>query len=311
MTLRNRHLSRIAAAALAVSALACLVVAPAFASAIRVLVNDEPITSYDVQQRATMLKLFTGGKSGEKQAIDQLVDEKLMLQEAKRRHVTVSDDELNSEIANRAQAAKMTAAQFSQALKQQGVQPDTFKEFLRANMAWARIVRARFRATVNVTDQDVTAALGARSDAGATQAAVEYMVQPIIFVVPAGSSSAAANERLKAATAFRQGFKGCDQSVAQAGSSPIIVVLPTVRREESGLPDAIKKELAATEIGSATKPERIAEGFQILGVCSKNTIAGETEAAVSVRQEITGERGKLLARRYLLDLRSDAVIEYR
>jgi peptidyl-prolyl cis-trans isomerase SurA len=30
-----------------------------------------------------------------------------------------------------------------------------------------------------------------------------------------------------------------------------------------------------------------------------------------VRDEISGERGQLLARRYLRDLRSDAVIEYR
>ncbi len=314
MTSRKRHLPRVAVAVLAFAALACAAALPAFAgSAIRVLVNDEPITTYDIQQRTKMLRLFTGGKEGEKQAIDQLIDEKLMLQEAARRHVDVTDADVDQELASRASNTKMTASEFTQALRRSGLDPSSFRQFLRANIAWGQIVRARFRATVSITDQDVTAALNAEhgNSGSQQQAAIEYMVQPIVFIVPSGSSGAVVNERLNAANAFRAKFQGCDHSLEQAGGSPVIVVKPSIRREESGLPDDIKTALAGTEVGKTTKPERISEGFQILGVCAKNTIAGETEAAVAVRQEITGERGKLLARRYLRDLRSDAVIEYR
>ncbi len=53
------------------------------------------------------------------------------------------------------------------------------------------------------------------------------------------------------------------------------------------------------------------EGIQIVAVCAQNAIAGQTEAALEAREEISSERGQLLARRYLRDLRSDAVIEYR
>ena len=81
-----------------------------------------------------------------------------MLQEAKRRNVEVSDAEVDEEFANRARAAKLTAEQFTQAMRQAGIDAQTFKDFLRANMAWQRVVRARFRATVEITDQDVAAA---------------------------------------------------------------------------------------------------------------------------------------------------------
>jgi peptidyl-prolyl cis-trans isomerase SurA len=300
-------------AAFVLSALACLAATPALAaSTIRVLVNDQPITSYDIQQRTKMLRVFTGGKAGEKEAIDQLIDEKLMLTEAKARNIEVSDAELDQEVARRAESAKMSVTQFGQALRQAGIELETFKQFLRANMAWSEVVRARFRATVNITDQDITAALGARTEAGtAEQAAVEYMVQPIFFMVPEGASNAVANESLSQANAFREGFRGCDQSLAQVGGAPGIVVRPIVRREEAGLPPAIKEALAATEVGGTTKPARVPEGYQILAVCAKNTIAGQTSATVTVREELNDERGKLLARRYLRDLRSDAVIEYR
>ena len=49
------------------------------------LVNDEPITSLDIQERAKMMSIFSRGKEGEKEAIDQLIDEVLMIQEAKKR----------------------------------------------------------------------------------------------------------------------------------------------------------------------------------------------------------------------------------
>ncbi len=301
-----------AAAAFVLAALAFFVApTPASANSIRVLVNDEPITTYDIQQRSQMIRVFTRGKAGEKQAIDQLIDEKLMLQEAARRHISVSDQDVEQEIANRGRTAHMTEVQFDQALRQAGLDPNSYREFLHANMAWQMTVRARFRATVNITDQDVAAALGANNAAGTEEAVTEYMLQPILFIVPAGASSATANRRLAEANAFRRSFQGCDQSVAQAGGSPGIVVRPQMRREESGLPSGLKAALAKLDIGGTTEPERVNEGFQIVAVCAKNAVAGETQAAATARAEISDERGKLLARRYLRDLRSDAVIEYR
>ncbi len=302
----------ITVAAVLFAALAFLVAAPAAsASSIQILVNDQPITSYDIQQRAKMLQVFSRGKAGRKEAIDQLIDEKLMVQEAARKHITVSDAEVDQEIANRARGARMTTAQFRQALRQAGLDPNSFRAFLHANMLWKKTVGARFRATVNVTDQDIVAALGAQGQEGEQQAASEYMLQPILFIVPSGASRSTANSQLAAANAFRKGFQGCDHSVEQASGTPGIVVKPQIRREETAMADSLRTTLARVEVGGTTAPEQVPEGYQIIAVCAKNAIAGETQAAVAAREEISGERGQLLARRYLRDLRSDAVIEYR
>ena len=308
------HAAQVACATLVFAALAGLSGAPALAqSAIRVLVNDEPITSLDIQQRTKMIGIFSRGNQGEKQAIDQLIEEHLMLQEAKRRNVDVTDEEVDQEFANRARAAKLSSDQFVQAMRQAGISPQTFREFLRANLAWAEIVRARFRATVNVTDQDVAAALTERQPAeGAEQqTAIEYRLQQILFVVPAGAGAGVEANRRSEANAFRSAFQGCDQSLQQASASPGIVVKPQVRREAGQLTPALKEGLANLEVGGTSEPERVPEGIQIVAVCAKNAIAGQTEATVEVREEISSERGQLLARRYLRDLRSDAVIEYR
>lgn len=282
-------------------------------SAIRVLVNDEPITSYDIKARTKMLSVFTNGREGEKAAIEQLIEERLMMQEAKLRNVDVSDEEIEQEFANRARAAQLTPDRFTQAMRQAGIDPRSFKNFLRANMAWQQIVRARFRATVNISDQDVTAALAAReSTEGEQQNEIfEYRLMPILFVVPSGAGAGAESQQRKEAEAFRAAFQGCDSALQLAQGKPGIVVRPQVRREESQVAPALKDVMKAMEIGGTTPPERVPEGIQIVALCAKNVVAGETEASAETRQEISTERGELLARRYLRDLRSDAVIEFR
>jgi peptidyl-prolyl cis-trans isomerase SurA len=206
----------------------------------------------------------------------------------------------------------LSAAQFQQAMRQAGFDPQTFKSFLRANMAWAQIVQSRFRATVDITEQDVVAALTGREAAPEEQRkATEYLVQQIIFVVPGGAGAGVVAQQQKEAAAFRSAFQGCEQSLQQASGKAGVVVKPPVRREEGQLGANLRAKLAGLEVGGVTQPEKVPEGIQLLAVCAKSEIAGQTEAAVEAREEISSERGQLLARRYLRDLRSDAVIEYR
>lgn len=317
MNVLNLAYIRAALFALAALGLVAGSMAPAAAqSTIRILVNDEPITSYDIQQRSRMLQVFTGGKQGEQEAIEQLIEERLMLQEAKRLNIEVTAAEVDAEMEIRARATKLSITQFAQALRQAGIDRETFEEFLLANMAWGKVVRARFRATVDVTEQDVTAALADREPTGEEATgeeatAFEYRLQPILFIVPGGATANVEAQRRSEANAFRESFQGCDQSLQQAAGMPGVVVKPQMRREEGQMSPAQREAFAKLEVGSTTEPERIAEGFQIIGICAKNAIVGQTEAAVEVRQEISSERGQLLARRYLRDLRSDAVIEYR
>lgn len=300
----------------AMLALAAEFAAPpqAFAqSAVRVLVNDDPITTYDIQNRARMLGLFSGGRQGEKEAMEQLIDERLMLQEAARVGATISDEEVDAEFADRATQAKLNADQFAQAFRQAGVDPQTFKDFLRANMIWGDIVRARVRSTVDVSETDVAAALAKRDDVTEEegQEAYEYMLQQILFVVPAKGGGGLEAQRRNDANAFRGAFQGCDASLAQAQGLAGAVVKPQVRREDNQMSGALKEAIAGLEVGGIVGPERVEEGFQLVAVCAKKPIAGHTQATQATERELTNERGTMLARRYLRDLRSDAVIDYR
>jgi peptidyl-prolyl cis-trans isomerase SurA len=156
-----------------------------------------------------------------------------------------------------------------------------------------------------------TALAGRKADEAAQKASIEYMLQQILFVVPENAAAGAEARRRSEASAFRGQFKGCDQSVQQATGNPNIVVKPAVRRDESQISDELLKALAPLSVGGITEPQRVKEGIQLVAVCAKKEVPGRTKATEEARTEINSERARMLARRYLQDLRSDAVIEYR
>ncbi len=286
--------------------------APAAAqSAIKVLVNDRPITTYDVRNRARFLQLTSGGQAGEKQAIEELIDEQLKLQEARRLNVGVSEQDIEQAFGTMAQRAQLSPNELEQALRQEGVNPDTLRNRILAELAWAEVVRARFRATVSVTDQDLAEAMAERGGASEAPALQQYDLQPIIFVVPEGSSDAYRAQRRREADAFRSRFSECERTLEQAKGLKDVVVRPTIRRDESQLDGATAETLAALDAGGTTPVEQVEEGYQLVGVCAKRALEGQTKASQELRSELMNERGQLMARRYLRDLRTDAIIEYR
>lgn len=75
-------------------ALLLLAMAPVSAASVAVTVNGEGITDIQVAQRVALFKLE--GKSGQKTAQDELINEMLMVQEAKRLGFTVSEAEIDA-----------------------------------------------------------------------------------------------------------------------------------------------------------------------------------------------------------------------
>ena len=282
-------------------------------STIKVIVNDTPITSYDIDNRFKFLKLTSRGRASREQAIDQLIDEQLKFQEAKRRNYTVPDAEVDRAYNGIASRAKLTPAKLTAALRQQGINPITLKNRIRADIAWNRIVRADARSALNVTELDVIEALGGRSEDGDTKAEAdiaEYTIQQILFVVPKKSSKAYSTQRRREADGFRSRFKGCDDANELAKGLRDVVVRPMIRRTELQL-DNLAEEVAETAVGKTTRPREIDTGYELLAICAKKTIRGASKESTEIRGELLNERGQLYSQQKLRDLRSGAMIERR
>lgn len=296
----------------AVAFLTCLVVTfglPAHAqSKIVALVNDEPITSYELNQRTKLLKLTTRTGSRSK-ALQELIEEKLKLREAKRRGINPAPQEVDNAFASIASRTKMSPSQLGQALSKSGVSPEALKSRLRAELAWARTVRARFRGTVRVEEADVLASARARGDMG--RSVKEFTLKQVIFIVPNGSSDSETAKIKKQAQRFHPTIAGCDAVLAQIQGMRDVVVKTVGRRDESQLSGPLLEKLNALQVSQATEPAPIKEGFEMLVICNIREVASDTAALDEVRTEMMDKEGQLLARRYIRDLRQDAVIDIR
>ncbi len=277
-------------------------------SKIVALVNDEPITSYELDQRTKLLKLTTRTGSRSK-ALEELIEEKLKLKEAQRRGINPSPQEVDSAFASIAGRTKMSPAQLGQALGKNGVSPEALKARLRAELAWARTVRARFRGTVNVEEADVLASARSRGDM--ERMVKEFTLKQVIFIVPKDASDSEAAAVKKKAQRFQPTIAGCEAVLAQTQGMRDVVVKTVGRRDESQLSGPLLEKLASLQVGMATEPAPIDEGFEMLVICNIREIASDTAALDEVRTEMMDKEGQLLARRYIRDLRQDAVIEIR
>ncbi|WP_422375920.1 SurA N-terminal domain-containing protein [Roseibium sp.] len=285
--------------------------APAHA-AIRVIVNDVPITDYDISQRARLITLTQrkSASAAKKQAKEELIDDQVKLGEATRMGVDISQSEVDNAYANIARNVKMSPAQLNKALRSGGVKPDTLKARLKAQLAWSRIVRSRFSGNIDVNESDIIAALK-KTDEEDRKKSVEYDLKRIIVVVPKSSSGGFKSKRKRESNQIRSAFNDCENPGAVLGKYSEVVVQPIGRRLETELPASMRDEISALQPGKLTKPSTTPVGFEMIAVCGKREIASDIAVRTELENELRAKEGENRSRRYLMEIRRRATIIYR
>ncbi|WP_018184247.1 peptidylprolyl isomerase [Kaistia granuli] len=278
-------------------------------SAVRATVNDQPVTSYEVSQRVKLMKLFRQ-PTGDKIALDELVDEALMDQVAKRRGMTVSDSMVDERFNAIAKQVKLPPAQFAKALGSQGVQADSLRKFLRAQITGAMVLKARAR-SVKVSEADVQAQIEKEGIQTETATIKEFKLQQIVFVVPKGSSPGYVGQRQREAEAFRKRFAGCDASLAQAKALKGVVVLNMGRRDSTQVQGPAGDALKTTPVGGTLKPDVTERGVEIIAVCEAKEIRSTAGVRAEIEEKLAGEQSKNLGKEFIAELRKNAKISYK
>ncbi len=286
---------------------------------IKAVVNGEPVTTNEVQQRARFLHLIARDQPNatvETNALEELIDEKLRFQEAKRRKMIIPEQQVDGALMNIALRVHMTPQQLVAGLQQAGVETATLRNRLRGQIIFQQMVMGRFDATVNVSDQDVVKALEDKQGKdGKTQQGTgtsnEYSVQQIIFVVAGGAGRPGLDGRMREAEQLRAKFSGCGNIIAEAHAYKETVVKNLGRRTDEELPQAFVPMLGQTPVGKLTKPQVTPNGVEMLAVCEKREVAGDLLERAKVVDNLREQKGQLLARQLNQDLRKFAVIEYK
>lgn len=346
--------------------------------AIVVLVNDEPVTAYQIEQRARLLTLNANlseqakenfqrlvkaestttrfralqeevirnnqGKSREqlvaifqerqkefamtlqKQALDsarsgilprlkkdakeELIDERLKVQEAKKLGIEVTDEDVKGMLRALAERNKMNYDQFSQHLKGMGVDIGTMGERFRAQRAWRDLIGRRYGGQVTVTQRDIDRVLSSvATDAG--DDTVELQVSKITLSLPAKIDQTNLAKRLAEAEVIQRKFAGC-RSLGELAKSVPGAKLDEMRFiKPSTIPEPTRSMLLSAKDGDMVPPSTATAGVEIYAVCGRRAVAANDAARTKTQEELQYKQLEILAQRHMRNLRQDAHIEYR
>jgi len=143
------------------------------AVSIAAIVNDEVITTLDVNERRALVITTTGitkspqvEKRLTPQIIQTLINEKLQLQEAKRLSITVNDKEIEAAIAAIEKDRNRPPGSLKAFLEKQNVPIRALEYQLRAQISWGKVVARKLRREVTISEDEIVRAQQAVGAAG-------------------------------------------------------------------------------------------------------------------------------------------------
>lgn len=288
-----------AAGALALALVVMTMAAPPAMAQARVMVNGEPITDAQVNARVRLFAI-EGNNSGVNGAINQLIDEALMMQEARRVGISVSPGQLDEAYQQVARGINVSRERLNEILQQAGANPETLRNRIAAQIAWNGVVQATVAPQVRVSELELD-----QQAAGQLSPAMsfDYILKEIIFIGQGASG------RTAQANTYRQRFSGCDSAVQLSLSFTDAAVVDVGRRHATQLPEAVARELANMNVGGITQPRVTERGVSMLAVCEKTQANDLTFLKEELRQQSGQAEMQAQAQRLLTELRQNARIQ--
>ena len=284
---------------------------PLHAQTVAVMVNGEPITNYDIEQRSKLTFLTTHKSADRQQVINELIDEKVKIKEGKKFGVDPSISDIDQSYAAMSSRMRITPEQLTKSLESQGIRPDTLKARMKAEMVWTSLIRGRYKESLQVGEKEVAAAVHVNGDEKQETESFEYRMQPIVLIVPRGSAPAAVEARHKEAEALRSRVQTCDEANAFFKSMQNAAIREAVTKTSADIPAVLREVLDKTPIGHLTPPEVTKQGVEMVALCGRKPTTVDTPKKKEIREKMYAEKYQAKSQSYLQEVRKAAMIEYR
>jgi len=280
----------------------------AVAQHVVLVVNGEIITDYDIEQRAKFDTLSSHKTPARPDVIEELIDDKLKVQIARRYKLDITDADVESSYADMARRMHLTSDQLTQTLGQSGIDAKTLKARVRADLSWQYIIRGKFQSSLQISEKSVLDEIATVKKGEGGDVGYDYTLRPILFVVPRGNA-ALQESRRKDAEALRSRFSTCDTGLLFARALHDVVIREPIAKNSSELVPALRQILDKTEVGHLTPPETTQQGIELFALCEKKETKSETPEKRQAREKLFSEQFEAKAKNYLRELRRQAMIE--
>lgn len=303
--------------------------AHAEAQGVVAVVNDQPITEFDISQRITLLKVLGESRPealGRKGALKALVDEQVKIAEAKRFGLTPTEPDINGQIARMAKGMDTTPGGLAERLKKAGIADSTFRHYIGAQIGFNRIIASKYRGDIKISPADVDrkmAEIKSKVDGRMGEILKDPRMKGVtvyslleINLPVEGDDSMLLQARAVEASQLLQRFTGCGSVKAAASGIFNVKIGKKVEADGSKLPPPMKAALDKVGPGKAIGPMRNKNGIQLLAFCATRKITPpkpkfEMPTRQQIENSLINEKYDSFEEEYLKLARKSVYVEYR
>jgi hypothetical protein len=221
-------------------------------------VNGEPISNLDIEKRINLINsLFhtQNGKELRLQILRQLIDEIIIINEAQRLNIKLSDEELNDAVVSfLTQSFKIKDDEIAQYIKEHDIDLDILKKQIKCQLLWGKIIEMRIVPFINISDKEV-------NDAKGQIEKPDYLITFQEFIVPSQKDENVYSIVEDLAKKLRNSNNDF------IPEPPIKVRKATVNLNQ--LKGNLKSALEGLETGDIAGPVSLSEGYSIVKVIDK------------------------------------------
>ncbi|MEY2392701.1 SurA N-terminal domain-containing protein [Wolbachia endosymbiont of Tettigetta isshikii] len=221
-------------------------------------VNGEPISNLDIEKRVNLINsLFhtENGKELKLQILRQLIDEIIIINEAQRLNIKLSDEELNDAIVSfLTHNFKIKDDEIAQYIKEHDIDLDILKKQIKCQLLWGKIIEMRIVPFINISNKEV-------NDAKGQIEKPDYLIAFQEFIVPSQESENVYSIAEDLAKKLRNSNNDF------IPEPPIKMRKATVNLNQ--LKGNLKSALEGLETGEIAGPVSLNEGYTIVKVMDK------------------------------------------
>lgn len=257
--------------------------------AIIAVINGQPLTQRDVDNRGRLFVLSTGLPLSEDimqrlrpQIVRQLIDERLRTQEILSRHINVSPEQIADAIGNIEKRNGMEPNALRNKLSQDGVSLTTLIDQIRVQIGWMQVLRQELGAKSRMTSLEIAQRQEALSR---QQGRPEYLISEIF--VPVADPRHSENELKFTETIIQELRRGAPFSIVAAQFSQAQSALDGGSlgwvQEDSLDPEVVAMVRQMPE-EAISNPIKVAGGYVIATVTGKRVIGHQPGTLLDARQ---------------------------
>lgn len=256
---------------------------------IAAIVNDDIVSMYDLQSRLHMV-IATSGLRNTRQVRERLspqilrglIDERIRLQEAKRRNISVTKSNLKRAITTVEKQNRVPPGKLEIYLTSLQIPATTLYAQMRSEIAWSKLVARRLRPRVVISEEEIDEVL-ARFKARKGQ--TEYRIAEIFIGLDAPERETEVRrgaerlvQQLRAGARFSAVARQFSESTSAAAGGDLGWI------HQTELDDELKKQVRGMKPNQISDPVFSLSGFRIIQLIGKRTIAAgnpdDTEVAL-------------------------------